>query len=97
AMQALVARQKELGKSLYQLKHLAPSHENVQELVDQHYQNTRKLWGTHQAADKQAEAYQGLGQLYLTDERFTYESGVPDPDFRIFISEAMSIYSASLR
>ena len=97
AMQALVARQKELGKSLYQLKHLPPSNESVQELVDQHYQNTRKLWGTHQASDKQADAYQGLGQLYLTDERFTYESGASDPDFRIFISEAMSIYSASLR
>ncbi|SFG99810.1 MerR family transcriptional regulator [Pedobacter insulae] len=96
AMQALVSRQKELGKSLYQLKHLKPANQTVQELVGQHYQNTRKLWGTHQAVDKQAEAYQGLGQLYLTDERFTSESGETDPDFRIFISEAMSIYSASL-
>lgn len=96
AMQALVARQKELGKSLYQVKHLSPASQRVQELVHLHYQNTRKLWGTHEAADKQAEAYKGLGQLYLTDERFTSESGAPDPDFRIFISEAMAIYSASL-
>lgn len=95
-MQALVARQKELGKALYGLKHLDPASENVQELVHLHYQNTRRLWGTSRAADKQAEAYKGLGQLYLTDERFTSESGAPDEKFRVFISEAMGIYSESL-
>lgn len=94
-MQALVARQKELGKSLYLLKHLDPSSHGVQELVQQHYLNTRKLWGTHQAADKQAEAYKGLGELYLSDERFTSESGSSDPDFRVFICEAMAFYSES--
>lgn len=94
-MQALVSRQKELGKSLYQLKHLDPSDQNVQELVHQHYLNTRKLWGTYHAEDKQAEAYRGLGQLYLTDERFSSESGAPDPEFRVFISEAMSFYAKS--
>ena len=92
-MQALVARQKELGKLLYQLKHLEPADQKVQELVHQHYLNTRKLWGTHNAEDKQAAAYQGLGQLYLTDERFTSESGTPDPNFRTFISQAMSFYA----
>lgn len=94
-MQALVARQKELGKSLYLLKHLDPANESVQKLVHQHYLNTRKLWGTHDARDKQAEAYKGLGQLYLSDERFTSESGASDPGFRIFISEAMSFYAES--
>ncbi|TCD01002.1 MerR family transcriptional regulator [Pedobacter psychroterrae] len=95
-MQALVQRQKELGKALYQVKHLDPASESVQELVHLHYQNTRRLWGTHQAVDKQAEAYKGLGQLYLTDERFTSDCGVPHENFRIFISEAMSVYSESL-
>jgi len=92
-MQKLVARQKELGKALYLVKGLAPNHEKVQELVHQHYINTRLLWGTHQAADKQADAYRGLGQFYLTDERFTSGHGVPDPDFGVFISEAMSFYA----
>lgn len=93
-MQALVARQKELGKALYLVKALAPDSDKVQELVHQHYLNTRKLWGTHNTADKQAEAYQGLGQLYLTDERFTNEYGVPEADFREFINNAMSFYTA---
>jgi len=95
-MQALVAKQKELGKALYGLKHLDPASESVQVLVQLHYQNTRKLWGTYQAVDKQAEAYKGLGQLYLTDERFTNENGASDENFRVFISEAMTVYSESL-
>ena len=95
-MQALVAKQKELGRALYGLKHLDPASVGVQELVHLHYQNMRRLWGTHQAMDKQAEAYKGLGQLYLTDERFTSESGAADEKFRVFISEAMGIYSESL-
>jgi hypothetical protein len=94
-MQTLVTRQKELGKSLYQIKHFDPKNESVQELVHQHYLNTRKLWGTHNAKDKQAEAYKGLGQLYLTDERFTSESGTPDPKFRRCICQAMTHYAAT--
>lgn len=93
-MRALVVRQKELGKAFYLAKDSAPDSENVQEIVHQHYLNTRKLWGTQDAADKQAEAYSGLGQLYLTDERFTSEYGDPEPGFRTFISEAMSFYVA---
>lgn len=92
-MRALVVRQKELGKALYLTKDLSPGSEKVQEIIHQHYLNTRKLWGTQDAADKQAEAYRGLGQLYLTDERFTSEYGDPEPGFRTFISEAMSIYA----
>jgi len=94
-MQDLVTRQQELGKALYLLKDSAPDSQNVQELVHQHYLNTRKLWGTEHAADKQAEAYKGLGQLYLTDERFTNQSGEADPAFRVFISQAMSHYAES--
>lgn len=92
-MQALVARQKELGIALYSLKDQQPESRQVQAHIHQHYSNTRKLWGTHHAADKQADAYQGLGQLYLTDERFTSEYGTPDADFRSFISKAMSVYA----
>lgn len=94
-MQDLVTRQQELGKTLYLLKHLDPYGQNVQELVHQHYLNTRKLWGTEHATDKQAEAYKGLGQLYLTDERFTSQSSKADSAFRVFISHAMSHYAES--
>ncbi|WP_157262991.1 TipAS antibiotic-recognition domain-containing protein [Pedobacter steynii] len=33
--------------------------------------------------DAQAEAYKGLGQLYLTDPRFTDEYGSSDQDFHL--------------
>jgi DNA-binding transcriptional MerR regulator len=92
-IQALVARQKELGKALYLIRDQQPESKEVQELIHQHYINTRKLWGTHNAEDKQAEAYQGLGQLYLSDERFTSEHAASGPDFRTFISKAMSAYA----
>ena len=92
-MKQLVSRQKELGKTLSLLTHEPPSSEQVQELIHQHYINTRKLWGTHNASDKQSDAYKGLGKLYLTDARFTSEYGAPDPTFTIFISEAMNYYA----
>lgn len=91
-MQALVSRQKELGKELYLSKSLPTDSNEVQQLVHQHYVNTRKLWGTHDTTDKQPDAYYGLGQLYLNDERFTTEYGASDTDFRAFISLAMTVY-----
>ena len=92
-MKKLVSQQKELGKALYQLMHESPASVKVQEVVHQHYLNTRKLWGTHNASDKQSAAYKGLGQLYLSDSRYTSEYGTPDPAFATFISEAMSYYA----
>lgn len=94
-MQALVLKQKELGKAILLLKDLPAGNARVQELVHEHYLNTRKLWGTHNASDKQAEAYYGLGQLYLTDERFTSEFGASGPEFRAFISESIAVYVSS--
>ena len=92
-MKKLVSQQKELGKTLYLLMHESPASAKVQEVVHQHYLNTRKLWGTHNASDKQSGAYKGLGQLYLSDGRYTSEYGSPDPAFVTFISEAMSYYA----
>jgi hypothetical protein len=57
----------------------------VQELIGLHYINTCKLWGTENATDKQAEAYKGLGNLYLTDERFILAGDKHDPQFALFI------------
>ncbi|PST83389.1 MerR family transcriptional regulator [Pedobacter yulinensis] len=91
-LKLLVARQKSLAAELSRLKHKDPADIQVQDLVEVHYHNTRQLWGTAGAADKQAEAYEGLGQLYLNDERFTLEQGGSDPAFRSFLSRAISIF-----
>jgi hypothetical protein len=92
-MKQLVLKQKELGKSLLGLIHEPPSAEPVQQLIHQHYLNTRKLWGTLNASDKQSDAYKGLGKLYLTDARFTSEYGASNPEFTIFINEAMNYFA----
>ena len=65
----------------------------MQELISQHYTNTRKLWGTEYATDKQAEAYKGLGNLYLTDERFVLAGDKYDTKFAAFIKAAMTHYA----
>ena len=93
ALQLLVAKQKDLARQLAVLKTEDPTSAQVQQLVQAHYENTRQLWGTADAADKQAEAYTGLGQLYLADERFTQVDGKSDPEFQEFISIAMAHYA----
>lgn len=88
-LQVLFTKQTELAKALYALQDQNPAALQVQELISQHYTNTRRLWGTEHAADKQAEAYKGLGNLYLTDERFTLVDGKHNPKFAAFIKAAM--------
>lgn len=92
-MQALVTKQRDLAQALYLLHNQDPTTPKVQELISQHYINTRKLWGTEHATDKQAEAYKGLGNLYLTDERFILAGGKYDPKFAEFIRDAMAYFS----
>jgi DNA-binding transcriptional MerR regulator len=89
AMQALIAKQKDLAQALYLLYEQDPTAPHVQELISQHYTNTRKLWGTEHATDKQAEAYKGLGNLYLTDERFNLTGDKNYLKFAAFIKTAM--------
>jgi len=96
AVKALVNRQKELARELFDLQGCNPADANVQRLVEEHYANTRKLWGTDGADDKQAEAYKGLGLLYLTDERFTLVDNEYNREFADFMSRAMAAFADSL-
>ena len=93
AMQALVAKQKDLAQALYLLYEQDPTSPHVQDLISQHYTNTRKLWETEHAADKQAEAYKGLGNLYLTDERFNLTGDNNYLKFAAFIKAAMTHFA----
>lgn len=95
-VRALIERQKELAEELFALKGADPAGADVQRLVALHYNNTRKLWGTDGAADKQADAYKGLGLLYLTDERFTLVDNEYNREFADFMSRAMAVFAESL-
>jgi hypothetical protein len=82
--------------SLLQLVKEDPAGERVQEQIAKHYVIIRKFWGTHNETDKQAEAYAGLGELYVSDERYTLHSGKPDPEFAQFMSQAMKHFAKKL-
>ncbi len=83
----------DIRKKLFSLMKGKPESANVQEQIARHYQNIRMYWGTAGSPDGQAEAYRGLGQLYVTDERFTLIDNQPNPGFALFMSKAMSYFA----
>jgi DNA-binding transcriptional MerR regulator len=93
----LKKKTEQIRQNLFALIDNDPESALVQEQVALHYQNIRKFWGTQFSEDKQADAYKGLGELYLEDERFTMIEGMPQPNFALFLSTAMSYFSKQLR
>ena len=53
------------------------------------------FWGTTKETDKQAEAYAGLGELYVSDERYLAQNGEPQPEFAEFLKQAMAHFAES--
>ena len=79
--------------SLFKLRHEPHDTEKVQDLIDAHYHAIRSFWGTANTPDNQAEAYAGLGELYVHDDRYTTMDGEPHPEFASFLKKAMSHYA----
>lgn len=73
-----------------------PTSEGVQALVAKHYAYIRAFWGTANEVDKQAEAYAGLGEMYIHDSRFTVIDGIEKPEFGVFMRDAMKYFAAKL-
>jgi DNA-binding transcriptional MerR regulator len=92
-LNALKADLETITQTLFSLKHEDPASETVQAQIARHYAIIRTFWGTAGLADKPAEAYASLGQLYLKDERYTVIDGKPDPEFAQFLSHAMSHFA----
>jgi hypothetical protein len=70
-----------------------PTSPQVQEEVARHYAMIRQFWGTASSPDPQAEAYKGLGELYVNDERYTMVDGKPNPAFASFMCKAMAHFA----
>lgn len=83
----------EIGQTLASMTHEDPTSEKVQKQIARHYACIRMFWGTTDSPDSQAEAYKGLGQLYVNDERYTMVDGKPNPEFALFLSKAMSHFA----
>ena len=84
---------KQVTKDLFGLMNHTPESAQVQQLIARHYVLIRKFWGTSTKADKQAEAYAGLGKLYVSDPRYTSIDGVPKPAFAQFLEKAMGHFA----
>lgn len=91
--EALKAELKENANALFALKEEDPTNAQVQKLIARHYEIIRIFWGTSGSGDKQAEAYKGLGQLYVNDERFTMIDGQPQPEYALFLSKSMAYFA----
>lgn len=89
----LKAAQQAIAQQLVLLISQDPASTVVQAQIALHYQNIRQFWGTAHSPDKQAEAYKGLGQLYVADERFTMVNKLPNPAYALFLSKAMSHFA----
>lgn len=79
--------------ALFALKGEMPESTPVQKLIARHYELIRIFWGTSGNQDKQADAYKGLGQLYINDERFTMVDGEAQPEYALFLSKAMAYFA----
>lgn len=74
-----------------------PAGEKVQAIIREHYELIREFWGTAGSPDNQAEAYAGLGDLYISDERYTMTDGQPNPGFAAFMNKAMKEFAKRLK
>lgn len=83
---------KTVTRQLEAMKELDPQSAGVQELIARHYDCIACFWGTKPAA----EAYAGLGELYIQDERYTMKEGAPDSVFAGFMRNAMTSYAMNL-
>lgn len=88
-IQKLKVEQDQIASEIFALQHENPESEAVQRQIARHYANIRMFWGTSSLPDKQAEAYAGLGDLYVSDARFTAVDGVAQPTFALFMQQAM--------
>jgi DNA-binding transcriptional MerR regulator len=59
----------------------------VQDLVSQHYEVTSMFW------TPDAQAYRGLGQLYVDDERFRRNIGGGNDALVEYLRDAMAVYA----
>lgn len=80
---------KTVNQQLFEARVLDPISDDVQKLVAQHYDCICQFWGKKPTA----EAYIGLGQMYVSDDRYTTQNGVSQPEYAAFLSKAMKYFA----
>lgn len=89
----LKADQQDIAQRLRVLRGEDPQSGPVQEQIARHCEMIRGFWGLGPGEAIKARAYKGLGELYLSDERYTAADGRPDPEFAAFMRAAMDYYA----
>ncbi|OIN59538.1 MerR family transcriptional regulator [Arsenicibacter rosenii] len=90
----LKAELEAVSKALFSKQQQAPASPDVQSLIARHYALIRQFWGEAVCRNKNmAEAYAGLGQLYVDDPRFTRHDGLAQPAFAAFMQQAMAHFA----
>lgn len=95
-LEQLKADQKDIFEKLRKLSHENPESKPVQKQIGRHYANIRSFWGVSDPTDLKASTYKGLAELYLTDDRYTAQDGLPDLGFGAFMHQAMIYFADSL-
>jgi DNA-binding transcriptional MerR regulator len=86
---AVVESMGELFQELGKIRLEEPDSPLAQEAMDKMYQFFNKNFGYHYSL----EAFAGLGQLYVNDERFLKNIDQYGEGLSVFLSKAMKIYS----
>ncbi|MCC6724389.1 MAG: MerR family transcriptional regulator [Saprospiraceae bacterium] len=92
SIEALKQESELVGKLLFDLRFNDATEPLVQSLIARHYAVIRGFWGTSGSADLQADAYAGLGDLYVADERYLSQNGQSQPEFAAFMQRAMKYF-----
>jgi DNA-binding transcriptional MerR regulator len=94
-LEQLKEDQGDIMRRLRELRRADAQDKEVQLQIGRHYEMIRAFWGLSGEEAIKAKAYKGLGELYVSDERYLAEDGKPDPEFAAFMRAAMGHFADS--
>jgi hypothetical protein len=68
---------------------LSPEHDDVQAVIAKHYEWVSAFWTPNKVA------YIGLGEMYVSDERFTAYYDKIEPGLAVFMQNSMKIWATN--
>lgn len=77
---------------LFSKRQLAVDSVQVQELIEKHFYCINQFWGTIGTIKQHLESYNDLAFTFQNDQRFTVVNDEIQPDFSLFLHQAMSAF-----
>ncbi|MBN2282218.1 MAG: MerR family transcriptional regulator [Candidatus Marinimicrobia bacterium] len=82
---------KALWMKLSQMTKMDPTSEPVQHEIEYHYKMVQQFWGPRNPVTR--EAYIGLGEMYVHDDRYTSVEGRNNPEMGAFLNRAVKYFA----